>query len=103
VFEVGSVLAGGVDADVEVGVGMLLVELLEALLELQVALVVFEDGEGLGSGKAVGAEEGDAVAVASSIDADTDAVEGGGGNRGHRGTLRTGTTKCSPGVEGVGS
>ena len=80
VFEIGGVLAGGIDADVEVGLGMLLVQLFEALLEGLIAGVVLEDGEGLGGGLAIGAEEGDTMAVACGVDADADAVEGSGGS-----------------------
>ena len=76
-FEIGGVLAGGVDADVEVGLGMLLVQLFEAFLQGLIAGAVFEDGDGLGGGLAIGAQEGDAMAVACGVDADADTVQGG--------------------------
>ena len=55
--------------------GCCCVELFEALCRGLIAGVVLQDGEGLGGGLAIGAEEGDAVAVACGVDADTDAVE----------------------------
>ena len=76
VFEIGGVLAGGVDADVEVGLGMLLVQLLQTFVEGLVAGSAFEDGHGLGGGLAIGAQEGDAMAVACGVDADADTVQG---------------------------
>jgi hypothetical protein len=81
VLEVGGVLPGGIEADVEVRLRVLLVELFQALPQSLIAGVVFEDGEGLGSRLAVGTEEGDAMAVTGGVDADADAVERGGGGR----------------------
>jgi hypothetical protein len=75
------------DADVEVGLGMLAVEALEALVQRLIAGPVFQDGEGLGSRRAVRPQEGDAMAVGCGVDADADAVEGRG--RGHGGTPET--------------
>ena len=82
VLEVGGVLAGGVDADVEMGIGMLFMQLIEAFLQGLVAGAVLHDGQGLGGRLAIGPEEGDAVAVACGVDADADAVEGRGGGHG---------------------
>ena len=47
-FEIGGVLAGGVDADVEVGLRMLFVQLLQAFLQGLIAGAVLHDGERLG-------------------------------------------------------
>ena len=80
VFEIGGVLAGGVDADVEVGLGMLLVEMFETILQGLIAGLVFDDGERFGGGLAIGPEEGDAMAVACGVDADADAVERSSGD-----------------------
>ena len=81
-FEIGGVLAGGVDADVEVGLGMLLVQLSQAFLQGLIAVAVLHDGERLGGRLAIGPEEGDAMTVACGVDADADAVEGRGGGHG---------------------
>ena len=86
VFEIGGVLAGGIDADMEMGLGMFLMQLIEALLQGPIAGLVFQDGKGLGGGLAIGPEEGDAMAVACGVDADADAVEGCG--CGHEGPPR---------------
>ena len=45
-LEIGGILAGGVDADVEMGLRMLLAQLAEAFLQGLVALAVLHDGEG---------------------------------------------------------
>ena len=82
VFEIGGVLAGGIDADVEVGLGMLLMQLLEAFLQGLIAGAVLHHGERLGGRLAIGPEEGDAMTVACGVDADADAVEGRGGGHG---------------------
>lgn len=84
VFEVGGVLAGGVDADVEVGLGVLPVQRLQAFLQGLVTSPALEDGHGLGGRLAIGAQEGDAMAVARGVDADADAVQGNDG--GHEGS-----------------
>ena len=73
-LEVSGILAGGVDADVEMGLGVLAMEIFQAGLEGVVAGAVFLDGKGFGRGEAIGAEEGDAMAVACGIDADADTV-----------------------------
>src|SRR5262249_33093788 len=69
------ILAGGIDADVELGLGMLLVQLLQALLQGLIALAVFLDGERLGGRLAIGAEEGNAVTVACGVNTHTDTVQ----------------------------
>ena len=89
-FEIGGVLAGGIDADVEMGLGMLFMQLVEAILQGLVAGAVFHHGEGLGGGLAIGPEEGDAMAVASGVDADADAVEGRSGGHGRSPERRDG-------------
>jgi hypothetical protein len=71
---------------------MLPVQLFETLLESLVARVIFEDGERFGGGLAVGAEEADAVAVASRVNADPNAVQRSGGG-GHGGTPGAGATR----------
>jgi hypothetical protein len=76
VFEIGGVLAGGVDAYVEACLGMLLVQLLQAFVQGLVTGSAFEDGQGLGGGLSIGAQERDAMAVASGVDADADTIEG---------------------------
>jgi hypothetical protein len=101
VFEIGSVLAGSVDAHVEVGLGMLLVQLLQALVQSLVAGAVFENGQGLGGGLAIGAQEGDAMAVACGVDADADTVQGA--YLGHNGSpegrvVRPGSRRFGTGV-----
>jgi len=78
VFEIGRILSGGVDADMEARLGMLLVELLQAFVQSQVAGSAFEHSHGFGSNLAIGAEEGDAMAVACGVDADADTVEQSG-------------------------
>ena len=63
-FEIGGVLAGGVDADVEVGLGMLVMELFEPFLQGVIAGPVFQDGERLGGRLVIGSEERNPMAVA---------------------------------------
>ena len=75
-LEIDGVLAGGVDADVEVGLGMLCVQLLQAILQGLIAGAVLHDGQRLGGRLTIGPEEGDAMTVAGGVDADADAVEG---------------------------
>src|SRR5262245_35118345 len=72
-FEIGSILTGGIDADVEVGLGMLLVQPFQALAEVLIALLILQDGQRLGGRLPVGAQKRDAVAVARGVDADADA------------------------------
>ena len=81
-LEVVGVLAGGVDTDMEVDQRMLSAQLLEAVAQGLVAGAVLGDGERLGGGLEIGPEERDAVAVSGGVDADADAVEGGGGRHG---------------------
>ena len=49
-LEIGGILAGGVDADVEMSVWMLLVQFAEAIFQGLVALAVLHDGEWRGGG-----------------------------------------------------
>ena len=77
-FQVAGVLAGGIDADVEVRLRMLLVQMLQALLKSLIAGLVFQDGEGLGGGLTIGPEEPDAMAVACGVNADADTVQDSG-------------------------
>ena len=72
-LEIGSVRAGGIDADGEGGLGMLLVQPFEALAEILLTLLIVQDGERLGGCLPVGAPERDAVALACGVDADADA------------------------------
>ena len=81
-FEIDGVLAGGIDADVEVSLGMLLMQLLQAFLQGLIAGAVLHHGERLGGRLAIGPEEGDTMTVACGVDADADAVEGRGGGHG---------------------
>ena len=75
-FEIDGVLAGGIDADVEVGLRMLFVQLIKALLQGLIAGAVLHHGQRLGGRLAIGSEEGDAVTVACGVDTDADAVQG---------------------------
>ena len=81
-LEIDGVLASGIDADVEVGLGMFLLQLLQAFLEGLIAGAVLHHGQRLGGRLTVGPEEGDTVTVACGVNTDADAVEGRGG--GHR-------------------
>jgi hypothetical protein len=74
VFEIGRVRTGGIDADVEVRLRMLVVQLLEAFLQSRIAGPAFEHGERLGGRLAIGAQERRAMAVACGVDADADTV-----------------------------
>ena len=81
-LEIDGVLASGIDADVEVGLRMLFLQLLQAFLEGLIAGAVLHDGERFGGRLTIGPEEGDTMTVACGINTDADAVEGRGG--GHR-------------------
>jgi len=83
-FEIGRILAGGVDTDVKARLRMLSMEMLQTLLQGVIAGLVFQNGEGLGGRKAIRPEERDTMTVACGIDADANAVERRG--RGHGGT-----------------
>jgi hypothetical protein len=96
VFEVGGLLPGGIDADVEVGLGVLAGEGLEALLQRLVAGPVLQDGEGLGSRQAIRPQEGDPMAVACGVDADADALEGRGRGYGSPPERREGESALGP-------
>ena len=89
-LEVGGVLAGGVDADVEVDLRMLCGAIASRRSSQGlVAGAVLDDGERLGGRSAIGPEEGDAVAVAGGVDPDADAVEARrGGHASHPETDR---------------
>ena len=92
-LEIGGVLPGGVDADVEVDLGVLEPQLLQAIAQGLVAGAVLGDRQRPGGGPEVGPEETDAVTVARGIDADADAVEASGGRHGndprrHKGRIR---------------
>jgi len=77
-LEIDGVLASGIDTDVEVGLGMFFLQLLQAFLEGLIAGAVLHHGERFGGRLMVGPEEGDTVTVACGIDTDADAVEGRG-------------------------
>jgi hypothetical protein len=74
-FEIGSVLTGGIDADVEVCLGMLLVQQLQPFAEILVALLVLQDGERLCGRLPIRAQERNPMAVARGVDANADAGE----------------------------
>ncbi len=100
-FEVGGVLAGGVDADVEVGLGVPLGHLLKSLLQLLVALGGLGKIKGLAGRLQVGVQEGDVVGVACGVEADADAgaalgCRGGG----HEHISRFAVTAVASGREG---
>ena len=65
----------------------------EALLEGLVAGMVFQDGQRLGGGLAIGSEEGDTVTVACGVDADADAVQRSSGGDRHGETPRCRATR----------
>ncbi len=81
-LEVSGVLSGGVDADMKLSRGMLHVQLVEAILQSLVAFAVFQDGDWRCGGAAIGSEEGDAMAVTSGVDTDTNTVERRGDRHG---------------------
>src|SRR5262245_15694470 len=85
-LEVGGVLAGSVDADVEVGPRMAAAQLIEAIAQGLVAGAILGDGERLGGRTEIGPEEAGTVAVAGGVDPGADAVEARrGGHGGHPG------------------
>src|SRR5262249_29942083 len=73
------VLSGGIDANVEVGLGMLLVQLIQSVLQGLIARAVLGHREGLGGLLTIGPEERDTMTVARGIDTDANTVEGRGG------------------------
>jgi hypothetical protein len=81
-LEISGVLSGGVDADVKLSRGMLQMQLAEAILQSLVAFAVFQDGKWRGCGAAIGSEEGDAMAVTSGVDTDTNTFESRGDRHG---------------------
>jgi hypothetical protein len=74
-FEIDGVLAGGIDTDVEVGLGMSVMQLLQAFLQGLIAGTVLLHSERLSGRSSVGPEEGDPMTVARGIDTDANAVE----------------------------
>ena len=69
-LEVGGILAGGIEADVEVRGGEALLDAAEELVEALVADVGFRELGGGANGLEVVVEEGDVVAIACGIEAD---------------------------------
>src|SRR5262249_33020420 len=71
-----------------------LVQVLQAFVQSLIAGPVLQDGEGLGGGLPIGAQEPDAMTVACGVDADADAVERRSGRHarspGHEGGARAG-------------
>jgi hypothetical protein len=59
----------------EMGLGMLLMESLQAFLKRLVTDVTFQNGQRLGSGLAIGSEEADAMTVTCGVDANADGIE----------------------------
>ena len=84
-FEIGGVLPRRVDANVKVGLGMLLPKEFEAFLKGTIAELAFENGERLGGGSPIGSQKGNTMSISCGIDPDADAFEGflsGGGRHG---------------------
>src|SRR5262249_56683540 len=71
-FEIGSVLAGGINPNVEVCLGMLLVQQPQPFAELLVALLVLQDSERFCSRLPIRAQERNPIAVARGVDANAD-------------------------------
>jgi hypothetical protein len=74
-LEIDGVLSGGIDAHVEVSLGMLPVQLIESVLQGLIAGPILGHGQGLGGLLTIRSEEGDTMTVARGIDTDADAVE----------------------------
>ena len=74
-FEIGGILPGRVDADVELGLRMLPMQTLELLLQCLIAGLGFHDCERLGGGLMIGPAKRHAMTVARGVDADADALE----------------------------
>ena len=74
-FEIGGILAGGVDANQEVSIRVLLVQQFQSFVQALIASSILRYGEGLGGRSAIGPKERDAMAVASGVDSDADAIE----------------------------
>jgi hypothetical protein len=100
VLEIDGVLSSGVDAHVEVSLGMLSVQLMESVLQGLIAGADLGHGEGLGGLLPIGSEERDTMAVARGIDTDADAVEGRGGGHGKPPGRGDGGTPGATGVAG---
>jgi hypothetical protein len=82
-FEIGRILAGRVDPDVEARLGMLLMEMLQTFLQGVIAGLIFQDGERLGGREAIRPEERDTMTVACGVNPNANAVERR--SRGHGG------------------
>ncbi len=74
-LEIDGILAGGVDANIDLGLRMLLAQVPKPILESLVPLTFLHDGKGWGGALEIGPEERNPMAVAGRVDADTDAVE----------------------------
>jgi hypothetical protein len=98
-LEVDSVLASGIDAHVEVSLGMPFAQLFQAFLQCLIASTVLHDGERLGGRLVIGREEGDTMTVPCGIDPDADADGGRGGGHGRPPARGDGET---PGATSVG-
>ena len=53
-FKISSVLTGGIAAEVKMYLGMLLVQPFQAQAEILIALLILQDGQGLGSRLSIG-------------------------------------------------
>jgi hypothetical protein len=81
VFEIGGILPGSVDTQVEMSLGVLLAQLLEAFAQGLIALAVFQDRKRFSGRKTIRPEERDAMTVACGVNTDANAVQRLG--RGH--------------------
>jgi len=72
--EVLGILHSGIDADVQVQLGMLASELVEGVLEFLIPLGGFGEVEGFGGGPFLLIEKGNMMCIASGIDPDSDLV-----------------------------
>ena len=81
VEEVVGVLPGGIETDNEVNGAVALSEAFEALAELGIAGGGLAEGQFVGGGLPIVAQEGGVVAVACGVDADADARRRAGRNR----------------------
>ena len=62
-LEIDGVLSGGIDADVEVSLGILFTQLLQTSLQGLITVTVLQHGEGLGSLLTIGPEERDTMTI----------------------------------------
>ena len=72
---------GGIDADMEMGLRMLLMQLLKTFAQSLVAGVVLHDEQLFGGRLAIRPQKGNDVAVASGVDADADGSQALGRGR----------------------